>query len=361
MGTVESPWVQDAALAGGGKRSCGTRSGLALPTHRARPLGSRWTAWARAIAARYAAQAAWRRPVRMWLARPAIPPTGLRKAIRELSITLAPRIRLGLVTLDRTRVGDRGRWRTPTVANTSRGGRSRALHFEPSPTILNRTLAGEREVRWTALPAAGLQSGRGGAPRVEPGLVALNRAPAGETQARWNLAPTIGLPLRRSATQPVSPVIQRLAGDRARARLLALRAREAVQAGMLGRRLLARGERVEVFGRPGVGHGRLPGTPAARHGESGQQAGEHLAWPKPAPRPPAMVFRRPGVAPKDPATSAWEGAPGLEPYPAPPLAHNTRAPGPPQALAMDVNRLTDQVITTLDQRLAAWRERMGRM
>lgn len=343
MGTVESPWVQAAALAGGGKRSCGTRSGLALPTHRAHPPGSRWTAWAWTIAARYAARAAWRTPARMWLARPAIPPTGLRKATHELSITLAPRIRLGLVTLDRTRAGERGRWRTPTVASGSRGGRSRALRFEPSPTILNRTPAGEMLPRRTAPPAAGLQSGPSRAPRVEPGLVALNHTLAGEAQARWNLGPTIGSPLRRSATRPVSTVVQRLAGEWALTRLL------------------ARGERVEVFGRPGVGQGRLPGTPAARYGESGQQAGEYLAWPKPAPRPPAMVFRRPGVAPEEPAMSAWEGAPGLEPYPAPPLVHSTRAPGPPQALAMDVNRLTDQVITTLDQRLAAWRERMGRM
>ncbi len=132
----------------------------------------------------------------------------------------------------------------------------------------------------------------------------------------------------------------------------------------LVRRLAGRSERIEPGRLPAVslmaGALRTWNTGADRErSPQGERDVEARPW-----RPPAhvipMVFRRPA------ATATQSGADGSLPDKPRPVAHGRpwtaeggcRTASPE---AIDVNRLTDQVIQTIDRRIVAQRERMGRL
>ena len=124
-------------------------------------------------------------------------------------------------------------------------------------------------------------------------------------------------------------------------------------------RLVRRGERVEVFG-PAAGRPRFMSAAADRR-LAGQSPVEEPAAPRGATSQPlAMQFQRPARPPEGPFQAAHGAPEGPDGFPAP-IPGSAPRPDPPDTGTLDVNRLTDQVIQSIDQRLTAWRERMGRM
>ena len=91
-----------------------------------------------------------------------------------------------------------------------------------------------------------------------------------------------------------------------------------------------------------------------------QMVRERSAAQRMALRPPAMVLQRRSGSAQDSSSalqSARPRAPIPSTFPADP------APGtyPSVTPVVDVSRLTDQVLQTIDRRLTSWRERMGRI
>jgi hypothetical protein len=201
------------------------------------------------------------------------------------------------------------------------------------------------------------------APRTELKLMTLNHRLAWERAPRWTPMLALGSRDGRSAGLRTFVTLdaRRPTNERALAHLLMRQEPQGVHTEVSVRRFLARGERLEGFGYPGTSQRRFQTALATLPAESSEAAQGSAAWMRQEPRPPAMVLRRPGAAPKEPEMSSGERMQGVEASPASSLMHNTRAHGLPPAPALDVNRLTDQVMQTLDRRLTAWRERMGRM
>jgi hypothetical protein len=173
------------------------------------------------------------------------------------------------------------------------------------------------------------------APHLEPAVVAWPAAQPG---------PTAGEPSR-----PAS----RLRSDReVRTLMTVVRGAEPPVAEQLVRRLLARGRRVEAA--PSADRARV------RQGLWLESAGDEVpAVPVPAVRPVPRILRQ--AAPADVGRAAMPGTDESE-RPAhreePPT---TGVPPRPPDPAIDLNRLTDEVIQAIDRRIVAQRERLGRI
>jgi hypothetical protein len=131
----------------------------------------------------------------------------------------------------------------------------------------------------------------------------------------------------------------------------------------LVRRLAGRRERIESWRIPaaspigGVSRTRNPGTDRERSRDArrGIEAPPRLPQEHAIP----MVFRRPRATPtQSAATDPVPDNPRLLAHGWAWTADGARRPASPEPI--DVNRLTDQVIQTIDRRIVAQRERMGR-
>jgi hypothetical protein len=149
------------------------------------------------------------------------------------------------------------------------------------------------------------------------------------------LNPRISLVLVRNATAPAAGAAGPATPQSVRN--LVLRDTTALRTERLLTRLLDRGVRVE-------------GAPAPRPGAAAPAASSPLASPR-----AGLVMRR-GEAPDEPAPGrarpAAYGDPG-------PLTPPSADPAPPPS-AVDVGRLTDQVLSAIDHRIVAHSERLGR-
>src|SRR5262249_27224095 len=89
-----------------------------------------------------------------------------------------------------------------------------------------------------------------------------------------------------------------------------------------------------------------------RHEHAAEEAPVPAAWLD-APAPPRVVTRPAAASAKpDPAPAT--------PPPSQPLPYWGDPPRPPAAPAVDIEQLTDQVLRSMDQRVIAARERMGK-
>lgn len=257
---------------------------------------------------------------------------------------------------------------------------------------LARTIAqryGGRQERWSGLglvfrrPQAGVlwqpvyhqtrwhpsaSSGQALAPRLAltvlapqvveirpPDGIAPQQAPAGFNPGRWFERETVV----HSAVTRLQPVILKslapLAGSaplpRSRSviagRVLAHQRVETTTTEELVRRMVARGQRIEPVG-PGRPPARQSAVPVVR--QPGRVTG-------PAPVP--QIVHRPAGAVVD------DGTPRALSQARAPATNGSLPPaGQPAPLdfsQLDVGRLTDQVVRTIDERMIAHRERMGRM
>lgn len=258
----------------------------------------RWVAWTKAIAARYTARVAWRRPAGMLFVRPSVSVLVSQRRSHTAFLTLSPRVDLRRVTVNRV-AGEVNALRGSPAANGGRGGRGAVLRL---PGTSMTTLVHQ-----------------------------LRR----EELAKRLLAPQGQEPVQASANS--------------------------AQTGMMVRRLLARGERVEAFGYAGIPGRRLPAAAAASHAASDNAGGEPAEQVSRRPGPMPLVYRRPGVVSTEAETRDGRRTYSVEAQTAVRQTLNPLSQNPSQGPSVEVNQLTDQVIQTLDRRLTAWRERMGRM
>jgi hypothetical protein len=122
----------------------------------------------------------------------------------------------------------------------------------------------------------------------------------------------------------------RWSSDQASLEQLVIRNGSALVAQRVVERALSRSRRVELFARS---------VPPDR-----------VASPRERPGlPPPLVLQRPAAAPQEPRPPAREGPPGRPPAQRDPITD-----------AVDVGRLTDQVMSAIDGRLTAHAERLGR-
>jgi hypothetical protein len=311
-----------AALIGDGQTPYAIRLRLTIPAPRRRPLGSRWAAWVRRMAARYGTRSPWHRPVEMWLAQFKIHLTLRRDIVHWRPITLAPRIALGLVMQTRMDAGN-GPLRWTAGAAVDRFDERRiTLPMEPVLSTLRRTIIEERRLWRISTTAIGVGDRR-------------------RTEARTFM----------------SMVVQPLTAER----VLTRQVREAVQTELIMRRLMTRGERVEGFGPSDIRQRRVPSTPTVLPAATFEKVEEPAIRLRHDPGSLAMVLRRFNVAPEGPEMSGRQRTRGIDAAPASTGMRDRLAQGPPQTPAPDVNRLADQVMQTIDRRLTAWRERMGRV
>jgi hypothetical protein len=123
----------------------------------------------------------------------------------------------------------------------------------------------------------------------------------------------------------------------------------------LVQRLLDRGERLEAV----QGPGRM--APAVPPGPPTTARFNEVAPPRRVPRPilpvPRVMRRTIVVAKTDGQQPAAVGPAPAQPHRGPVVG----GPGPVEALAVDVNHLTNQVIQAIDRRIVAQRERLGRI
>ena len=150
---------------------------------------------------------------------------------------------------------------------------------------------------------------------------------------------------------------------------------ETVATVRLVQRLLTRGERRETIARPGPPRRTPPGrTTVPRWDEEGPVHAPLVRLARPrfeddgGPKGsvsivqavPRVVQRRAAVAPDPGRTSPGTETPMTmgQAFVRPGAGVGARATGPPP---VDVNRLTDQVMQTIDRRILAYRERRGRV
>jgi hypothetical protein len=289
--------------------------------HRNPGYRSRWEIWSQAIFGRWVAGPAWHRPVAMLLASRLAPKAFTRNLIHLFALTIAPRISLRLVTQNGPvyrSIQNQSTWWPGLVGrpgDTSRPAEVAAI----SPATLGRT----RE-----FPGHPVQGGI-------------------ETRSLIDRVPAFG-----QMTKHIRPPLQ-----------------GGIETRSLIDRVLAFSQMTEFFRRPqqaGVKNEpldimrfrELPAAPASDR-DSRQLVLDRIAYQQTALAPPRMILRRQsGPAAESSGTSqsvrqsSHDSSSSADPVP---------WPDRPSAPVVDVNRLTDQVIQTIDRRLTSWRERMGKV
>ena len=184
--------------------------------------------------------------------------------------------------------------------------------------------------------------------RYEPGGIALRATEANERfKPRATGHSTAGMILAKGlqpgmASLGSRPWFEREPGQRAIHRPATVLTEQLVQ------RILTRSERREAFLPARAVRQSLQPVYADRQPYTQREPGSPAPEARAISRPPALVFH---------SQARSQDAEGTLEAP-----HKTnRHPVPPAPPEVDVNRLTDQVIQTIDRRLAAWRERMGRI
>jgi hypothetical protein len=123
-------------------------------------------------------------------------------------------------------------------------------------------------------------------------------------------------------------------------------------AGLL-RRLLDRGVRIEAGSPPSAGSAPAPfAARAFREGFRAEAGARRIE----------LVFKRPPASAGEEGSPTAGSAPGASERLRPPFAAaGSQGGGLMQAPNIDIHRLTDQVLTAIDRRVQAYRERTGRL
>jgi hypothetical protein len=289
-------------LSGGGLRSAlARRSRVIYP--------SRWETWSKVIAGRYVSDAARRRPANIVFVRRVSSPSSLWRIFRLGPFLLTPRISLRSLIHQHLNPG-------------------RRIYQQALYQTVRHTVS-----RWQGLSGRQDETRRPAEPVAAAAFVTLRGAVSTDRVRRpadW---------VRDSSHRPLQSVLET---ERFVDRFLQRREPPQVIETSIALRYDAQSaaivaERVDR-----------------------QIVRERTAEQRIALRPPPMILRRRSVSAEESSgapQSARQRAQNPSTFP----ADLTPGTYPSVTPLMDVSRLTDQVIQTIDRRLTAWRERMGRI